>query len=337
MTVIYIDHPNVTKFSNSVAGEITESIKTYIASADPDKIAFTGKLYFDGSLYIPSVYVEFVEYIRKLSAISKKVFVVDGEYTNYHHSLIDQFDNVYWLLPGLTASPRVICWAEWLWSTDNLYKNLPDKLGLLTYAVEKPKYFDALMGLSKPHRRTVYRKIQESGLNNKIVVSLQHKTDFVYPPNVKMIENTGISSDKTEYFGNTVNLSQVIPTDIYNQTAYSIITESYDDSRYSHFTEKIAKVILARRLFIVFTGYKYLENLKKLGFKTFDNVIDESYDQIMSPVTRYNRAFEQVKYLCSIDQNAVYKNIHDTVTYNYNLITSVDWIKFTNDKIKEIL
>lgn len=43
-------------------------------------------------------------------------------------------------------------------------------------------------------------------------------------------------------------------------------------------TEKIWRPIIARRPFVVMSNFGYLENLKRLGFKTFNNLWDESYD-----------------------------------------------------------
>jgi hypothetical protein len=43
-------------------------------------------------------------------------------------------------------------------------------------------------------------------------------------------------------------------------------------------TEKLWRAILAKRPFIVVSNPNYLNNLKRLGFKTFDNYWDEEYD-----------------------------------------------------------
>lgn len=336
MTTIYIDDPAVLKFADEISGHTVTDINEFISSADSNKIAFTAMLH-QGNLSDEDFAKSFVDYVTMLSKFANKVFVVDGEYTINHHILMKKYNNVYWIILGLTSDPRVIFWGDLFQSTADLYKKLPDKLEAITYQTTKPKYFDALMGLSKPHRRYVYHKIIEEKLEDKIIVSLEGKTDFVYEPDTNIINNSGISSDKATYFGQHVNVSQIIPIDIFNQTAYSIITESFDDSKFSIFSEKIVKPIIARRLFVVFSGYNFLKNLKRLGFKTFDGIIDEGYDQILPSKERYDRAFDQVKYLCSIDQQEVYKNIHDIVNYNYQLVNSTDWIKYVKNQIGKVL
>jgi hypothetical protein len=47
-------------------------------------------------------------------------------------------------------------------------------------------------------------------------------------------------------------------------------------------TEKTAKPIWAKRLFVMFGTPGFLKKLHELGFKTFDHVIDESYDSMLN-------------------------------------------------------
>ena len=45
-----------------------------------------------------------------------------------------------------------------------------------------------------------------------------------------------------------------------------------------HLTEKIFKPMMLEKPFVVNGTKGYLKELKRLGFKTFSDVIDESYD-----------------------------------------------------------
>ena len=44
--------------------------------------------------------------------------------------------------------------------------------------------------------------------------------------------------------------------------------------------------IFAKRLFVLFAEPFYLKKLKALGYKTFDSIIDESYDDCEYPIER---------------------------------------------------
>jgi galactokinase/mevalonate kinase-like predicted kinase len=78
-------------------------------------------------------------------------------------------------------------------------------------------------------------------------------------------------------------------------------------------------------MFIAFSGYKFLHNLRNQGFLTFCDVVDESYDLIKDDRARYTAAFEQVKRLCSMDQEYVYNTLKLVLEHNYNHIMNTDW------------
>jgi len=138
-----------------------------------------------------------------------------------------------------------------------------------------------------------------------------------------------------KFHGHLCHLSQVIPTAVFNDTAYSIVAETDHDNTLSFFSEKTAKPMIYKRLFIVFSGYKFLHNLRALGFKTFDGIIDESYDLIQDDTARYSAAFEQVRWLCTQDQQAIYNQIYDILEHNYSLIMNTDWTMYSIDRVQQ--
>ena len=52
------------------------------------------------------------------------------------------------------------------------------------------------------------------------------------------------------------------------------------------FTEKLAKPLATGKPFLLVSGLGSLERLKKMGIETFNSVIDESYDQALTPTKR---------------------------------------------------
>jgi hypothetical protein len=133
------------------------------------------------------------------------------------------------------------------------------------------------------------------------------------------------------------HLSQIIPIKVYNDTAYSVITETDFSNTLSFFTEKTSKAILGRRLFVAISGYKFLHNFRKLGFITFDSVIDESYDLILDDRERYAAAIEQVRWLCEQEQQEIYSKIKDIVEHNHRLLMSRDWTTWSSDQVCAIV
>ena len=135
-------------------------------------------------------------------------------------------------------------------------------------------------------------------------------------------------------FSTATIVATIVATWVSGEFFYSIIAETDYDNTLSFFSEKTVKPMIYKRLFIAFTGYKFLANLHSLGFQTFGNVIDESYDSIENNEQRYAAAFEQVRWLCNQDQQRIFEQIRPALEHNYNLMMNTDWTKFAVDQIQ---
>lgn len=128
------------------------------------------------------------------------------------------------------------------------------------------------------------------------------------------------------------------PYIVYKNSWYSIISETYQNFRY-HPTEKTGKALLGGRIFVVFCCQHFLKNLKKIGFKTFDSIIDESYDDIEDTDERFDRAWAQIRFLATADHNKLYSIVADIVEHNRNIMLDKDFQlkqieKFIYDRAK---
>jgi hypothetical protein len=244
------------------------------------------------------------------------------------------------------VSSRIIYWIDWFKITADVYQRLPEKLAQIDPYRTKPRMFDALLGSPKPHRDFEANSVRKHALEDQFILTYGGKWDdnefyaedyFIWEPGVTPIDKIIGTADFIDYFGVYAHLSQIIPIAVFNDTAYSIIAETDHDNTLSFFSEKTAKPLIARRLFVAFSGYKFLHNLRSLGFQTFDCVIDESYDLIEDDTARYTAAFEQVKKLCSMDQQEVYKLIQPIVEHNCKLIMTRDWTDYSIDGIQRVI
>lgn len=329
---------------------ICHSIDEYEAAQVDTKIAFTThRLHCD----FDTAYIGFEDKINRLSYISDLVFTFESELHNFHWQIWEKchHDNVYWMLPGAVndredINSHILCWGDWFKTTANIYKALPDKVMHINHSATKPKYFDALLGSPKPHRDFVFKAVNDNQLNDKVVMTyggdwkegeFYAKDYFIWEEGTTPIGQTIGTADWADYCGQRVHLSQIIPIKTFNETAYSIIAETDYDNTLSCFTEKTAKPMIARRLFIAFTGYKFMHNLRALGFKTFDGVIDESYDLIKDDNERYTAAFEQVKWLCEQDQDVIYAKIKPIVEHNFQLLMTRDWTEWPASRITQVI
>jgi hypothetical protein len=228
---------------------------------------------------------------------------------------------------------------------------LPEKLAEIKPFDTKPRYFDALLGSPKPHRDFVHNAVLGNNLTEQIIApyggdwktnEFYAKDYFVWEPDCVPQQQIIGTADWVSYHGHQCHLSQVMPLKVYNDTAYTIIAETDCDNTLSFYSEKTAKAMIARRLFVAFSGYKFLENLRKLGFQTFDGVIDESYDLELNDVRRFNMAFQQVKKLSQMDYQQVQALTEEARQHNFERLYSLEqelkaeMLDMVYNKIKEI-
>ena len=102
----------------------------------------------------------------------------------------------------------------------------------------------------------------------------------------------------------------------YNDSYFSLITETVFDYPYSFRTEKLWKPIAIGHPFIVASSCGYYRDLQKLGFRTFGHLIDESFDLVDNNQQRLEHIARVVKNLCSQDLPAFITAAEETCKYN---------------------
>ena len=117
---------------------------------------------------------------------------------------------------------------------------------------------------------------------------------------------------------------------------WHVVTETvfYDDKL--HLTEKIFKPITAKRPFMLLGAVHNLAYLKSYGFKTFDQWIDESYDDELDPDRRIEIVVAELEKLCrlsDIELAEMYKEMQDILEFNFNHFYS----KFKNIIVDELV
>ena len=147
----------------------------------------------------------------------------------------------------------------------------------------------------------------------------QNDDDIFYEDHVEMSDTVQL---QCKYYGQTMIVGQVLPLKVYEQSQYSLIFET--DAHIFSPNEKLARVLLAKRLFVVIGCQHYLKSLKDIGLKTFDNVIDESYDNEPDDTKRWQMAMESALELCAKDPMWVLDQITKKLDYNQKFLAKVD-------------
>jgi hypothetical protein len=323
----------------------------YVESVDKIKIAIE-LIAWNGDV-IQSQY----EWIQQLSRVSDMVLVVDTELHDW--CVLGQpyynLTNVYWLYPGTVVGKEqyVIPWQEHIFKMKQLYRNtrLLQELENLPAYKSKPLLFDALLGSDKPHRVFVHNKILENNLKNHSIFSITYyqtqqpnkpistNPELIWEPGCNPIagqESWNIYHN-VDYYGTETAFGNIIPVSVYCKTAYSILAETTWQNEVLMITEKLGKVCLGRRIFVVFSGQGFLQNLKKSGFLTFDSILDESYDQIENNQDRWQAAWNQLMWLCRQDQIEIFEKARPIIEHNFNQVMEFDWVEDTAKRIQPLI
>jgi hypothetical protein len=102
---------------------------------------------------------------------------------------------------------------------------------------------------------------------------------------------------------------------------WHIVTETVFYYDKLHLTEKIFKPIVSKQPFMLLAAPGNLAYLKSYGFKTFDSVIDESYDSIQDNDARIESVVRQLTWYCNLsnkEKNDVIRAIEPIVSHNFH-------------------
>ena len=282
--------------------------------------------------------------LNELVGLAKHVVVIIHELIS--DTWIKEFDRpwVTFFVAGIlnysTRNAKVYFYPYFITSIVAFYRAHPEILDSLD---SKPEFkFDVLLGRRKSHRDQVFANFDPTQNvvryfpNDYDQDIQQYNSEQFEWPNLlpKTQDAVTFTAQEVRVSDTIVSLSQIIPVEIYNRTSFSFVAETLVDNSYSFFTEKIIKPILARRLFVVAAGQHYLHNLRSLGFRTFDGIVDESYDTIEQIDKRIDAACCAANSLVTVNDQDLLQEI---VEHNYQNLMSTDWNKQMTQQLEKVI
>lgn len=102
---------------------------------------------------------------------------------------------------------------------------------------------------------------------------------------------------------------------------WHIVTETVFYYDKLHLTEKIFKPIVSKQPFMLLAAPRNLEYLRSYGFKTFDGIIDESYDLIQDPDLRTGAVVKQIAWYCRLSEQEktnIMRAVEPIVLHNFH-------------------
>lgn len=192
--------------------------------------------------------------------------------------------------------------------------------------------FNCLQKRLRPHRIWFYIKLFEEGLlNNGLVRMNPFNVNNVWledrriPPEQAATANSILpllvhgtnNNEKDDGF-----YIRRIQADTFLDSWVSLISEaSFSDNDQQLFlSEKIFKPIACHHPFIIVGNRGSLKELKKMGYRTFEGFIDESYDDLPT-FERFDAIVESVKKIIAIEDKFVwYEGMREILEHNYNVL-----------------
>lgn len=305
-------------------------------------------------LHVPYPFnTEFQDQVLAISARCNHVFIIATEVHPEIVSFIQSTDieNITYYICGFVnfelQHANIKQYMDWFETSTYFYRHwLPEILSRLRPYDTKYRAFDLLLGRKKLHRDELFKHAKENPYIGLVTYFNDHNTQLGNDPDQWIWEHAGVkidhkpewTVDRVNYYGHSISLSQIIPINVYNQTAYSTVAETCFHDNFAFFTEKTSKPIIARRLFVMFAGRGYLANLRQLGFQTFSGIIDESYDQEPDALVRWRRAWEQMCWLAEQPQEQILERIRPIVEHNFTHIMTTNWAEnFRNEFEQDIV
>jgi len=194
--------------------------------------------------------------------------------------------------------------VSWFW----FYMYDKHKDNQFTFDHTNKKYdFLYLNKSPRSHRTKLYHKLYEKGI-------LQNSLHSLWPSKKLPVEYELPWAKEYPFRG----MDQDIYEKPYNDTACSIVSETNDNDYEVFMTEKIWKPIIAQQFFVVHGNYLYLQKLKEMGFKTFNNYFEEAYDLDRDPNIRIDTIVDVCDRLRDAPWQDMYLQSQALRKYNFN-------------------
>lgn len=183
---------------------------------------------------------------------------------------------------------------------------------------KNPDSYDFLLTMvlksDRPWRRVLWRalKSQPNVMTNALVHCHDNHSNWI--------------GQEEQLRGQTSDHCRYPSMDLYRNAWFEIVPETLTRHAY-YFTEKIIKPITTKTPFVVVANQHYLKFLHQHGFKTFGNLIDETYDDHWRVEDRVQRMLDQVAWIIDHGPRDFYHAAGSILDHNYQRLAEIsgDW------------
>jgi len=255
--------------------------------------------YNNMKLITDDVFIKLYTLFRKLlpppiNKIEKKFISLNWRYTTHRHII-----------------------AAYLKSTNSAFLSWKYKCNLETFS--KNLWFDIDMWKNTKQYNNLLTGISQLDIESPITLDTRELAvsidteDNSYP----------LQTYQPEIYVFLKKSTNDIISDIYTKAFVAVVNESRFAQPTGNFSEKVIQAILHKLPFILVAPPYTLKYMREMGFKTFSEFWDESYDEITCNADRMLKILQLIDTINekSIEElELIREKIQDIVKHNYNLV-----------------
>ena len=199
---------------------------------------------------------------------------------------------------------------------------------------DRPKKINLLVGkIDKPFRSLVLQSFYTSKLKDSTMFSIlgMPNSDANFDKDfLQFLKDNQGPIDGAETIETNEGVSSQGWSDncrVYDETSVSVICETHETNDSLFITEKTYRPIINRHPFVARASFPLLEYLQAIGFKTFNTLIDESYESSEISSTQADRLVSAAGELLEKTQTQA-DQVQAIVDHNYETL-----IKFAQSEL----
>lgn len=198
---------------------------------------------------------------------------------------------------------------------------------------KREKYFLCMNRNSeRMHRTYLVADLVENGLRDKGLISLfkSPTVDKKCKQDTRLNELIGkqypftIDYEDAEFVAHLHNFFNT--KESWMDTYFSVVNETTNSNKHIFITEKSIRPMIYFHPFIIHGDYGILQKIKELGFETFPEFFDESYDSIENQEERRKFIVNEVTKLCNKpleEIHLLYQEVIPKLIHNRNLLVEM--------------
>ena len=155
---------------------------------------------------------------------------------------------------------------------------------------------------------------------------LEQVTNFVNHLPMHLNEEDRLNNNNTGW----INYDRAYDfIDRYDEIFLDVVCETMHQGRTFYLTEKMARPLLTGTPFVVFGPRNYLQNLRRLGFKTFNDIWDEDYDnrEGADRLHHMEKLLDRISQFSLTEMNTILNNIKDILEHNKRVYADLTLLK----------